>query len=394
MSLASFGPLSLSHPRRLRSTVCSYELSLRCPCSSCFSLRSSLHCHLLRLPKDSIMLSIASPRAIALLSFLSLTISSHIHADTVVQDPMQASANSFGWLAIRNFTYCLSDRPDPPDKPRGVQPKTNTAPSLSGSTAQTQRLTGMGDSVVVLYHPEQTNKAIAWCNTLVAMQSGKNVKCHIALPTCQRCDAVRSPTTTPLKPQEEREMGSKAPSGRLGEKRTAASPLVPAGGAADKQLVALRRRASTGKTDPNDPLIPPPQSYEKTIGKPFGRGDEYPFDPELEPAIAEFQDYCENKLTLAVRADCPFHLVKGWSDEPPFDLHRFCMSLMGNDGHTLHTEGGGGKPAPLKVIGNGARVGGEGGILDPNDPIVPSRDGSPAPLQQPRPVEPAGVWST
>ncbi len=57
--------------------------------------------------------------------------------------------------------------------------------------------------------------------------------------------------------------------------------------------------------------------------------DDASSDPELEAAISEFQDYCENKLTLAVRADCPLHIVQSWSDEPPFDLHRFCMSFAG-----------------------------------------------------------------
>lgn len=235
----------------------------------------------------------------------------------------------------------------------------------------------MGDSVVVLYHPEQINKAIAWCNTLVAMQSGKNVKCHVALPTCQRCDAVRSsssslsssPSNSGI--EADPKAGSKAPSGRLGKK------TLSNGG-----LITLEKRAS--KTDPNDPSISPPPSG--MAARPFGKDEDYSYDPELEPAIAEFQDYCENKLTLAVRADCPFHLVKGWSDEPPFDLHRFCMSLKGSDGHTLHTEGraeDGGVGGKVKGgQGGAARGGGGAGSMDPNDPIVPFPDDQPQPQPQ------------
>ncbi len=63
--------------------------------------------------------------------------------------------------------------PDPPTKPRGIQPKGKN--TINADDASKKRLTGMGDSVVVLYHPENTNKAIAWCNTLVAFQSTEHV---------------------------------------------------------------------------------------------------------------------------------------------------------------------------------------------------------------------------
>ncbi|KAJ9480368.1 hypothetical protein PHBOTO_003588 [Pseudozyma hubeiensis] len=147
-------------------------------------------------------------------------------------------------------------------------------------------------------------------------------------------------------------------------------------------------------------------------------------DPELQAAISEFQDYCENKLTLAVRADCPLHIVKGWKDEPPFDLQRYCMSLKGTDGSTLHTNDdpnsssgepsnhaggttrndGAGKPSEDQTpapkegqegsqpkFGPGAE--GARGVVDPDDPVIPfplaeggPPDTSPSPpLQEPQP---------
>ncbi|CDW97094.1 hypothetical protein [Sporisorium scitamineum] len=407
-------------------------------------------------------------------------------ADAVVQDPMEAQANSFGWLAIRNFTYCLSSNPDPPNKPRGVQPK-QSALATTGSDKPTTK-TGMGDSVVVLYHPEITNKAIAWCNTLVAFQSTEHVQCHIALPTCQRCEAVRSKdgsrTTDAGKDGGQVEKGSKAPSGKLGQPKTR-KDLIDADGAHDAFL-PLRRRGA-GASDPNDPLIalpggsdpnakpqlqtqpqpqPQPQTQPQPAAQPATEASSStqpntqpkstasrPYDssvtvdvdassdPELEAAISEFQDYCENKLTLAVRADCPLHIVKNWTDEPPFDLHRFCMSLRGTDGYTLHTPnspstslgnlgvaesnpggqpGGDAKSSDGKEAGSGSGSGsaksrtgqstgndkGKGsdggdktgagesavvGALDPNDPLVPypqDKDQSAAVPQSPPPTQP------
>lgn len=75
----------------------------------------------------------------------------------------------------------------------------------------------------------------------------------------------------------------------------------------------------------------------------------------LEPALREFQEYCEKKLTLAVRADCPLHVVQDWNDEPPFDLVRFCMASSADDGFTL--DPGLAKTRPK-------------GVVDPNDVIV------------------------
>lgn len=375
---------------------------------------------------------------VALLPLLALL--AYTQADAVVQDPMEAQANSFGWLAIRNFTYCLSDNPDPPNKPRGVQPKqqqSTLAPLGSGTSTPPKQLTGMGDSVVVLYHPENTNKAIAWCNTLVAFQSTEHVQCHVALPTCQRCDAVREKGAGQGQGQGEMGKKNRAPSGRLGQPRTGGS-----GGS-----VALHRRDGDGK-DPNDPWVAAPgaggsnaktqpqtqpQPQQQPQPHPAGIAPSSPAaqpkippsrpydssttvdadattDPELEAAISEFQDYCENKLTLAVRADCPFHIVKSWTDEPPFDLQRFCMTLRGTDGYTLHTPadsnantdnlgvqesdpsgqqrgGDGGKVRVGAAAGaagkggsgnggvggdkNGAGASGTDGALDPNDPLVP-----------------------
>ncbi|TKY86268.1 hypothetical protein EX895_005093 [Sporisorium graminicola] len=333
-----------------------------------------------------------------------------VRADAVVQDPMKAQANSFGWLAIRNVTYCLSSDPDPANKPRGVQPKTNNFASLGSGAPTTKQLTGMGDSVVVLYHPENTNKAIAWCNTLVAFQSTEHVKCHIALPTCQRCDAVRSKdgtedrvaTTEATKGREREEIGkNRAPSGKLGQPRT---PKIQAGtdGYYDT-LVALQRKGAGGR-DPNDPWVRAPGESDQTAKPQAGtqpqtqpqpasqhaaeafysstQPDSQPgstprqgyessipvdvdasTDPELEAAISEFQDYCENKLTLAVRADCPLHMVRSWTDEPPFDLQRFCMTLRGANGYTLHTTD---RPSTspsyggLQASSTGAQMGGDG----------------------------------
>ncbi len=102
---------------------------------------------------------------------------------------MQAQANSFGWLAIRNVTYCLSSQPDPRTSLEG------SSPSPPSSSPRTRTRLEPVISVVVLYHPENTNRAIAWCNTLVAFQDTEHVKCRVALPTCQRCDAVRNTST-------------------------------------------------------------------------------------------------------------------------------------------------------------------------------------------------------
>ena len=336
---------------------------------------------------------------------------------------MEAQATSFGWLAIRNFTYCLSTHPDPPNKPLGVQPNRTKIATLNSLDEAEKRLTGMGDSVVVLYHPEDTNRALAWCNTLVAFQSTKHVQCHTALPTCQRCDAVREKSKGLT--QQQGSKGSKKPSKRLGEQK--ASPKEGTERVDEKGLLPLQKRGK-GNNDPSDPWIPLPgdgatgQSQSKrhpqpveesdisspphqdspstfTAGRQFGSSSDLAGnadpenDPELEAAISEFQDYCENKLTLAVRADCPLHLVRDWSDEPPFDLHRFCMSLRGSDGSTLHTgpgpgtsiAGGGNKGGQQEIKGGGEEAkrfpdpaGGNGGgggspkgVVDPNDPVVP-----------------------
>ena len=185
-----------------------------------------------------------------------------VHSDAVVQDPMQAQANSFGWLAIRNFTYCLSSSPDPPDKPRGVQPSKRTFADEKPS----KQLTGIGDSVVVLYHPENTNKAIAWCNTLVAFQSTEHVKCHIALPTCQRCDAVRDVTkaaAVPVVGGPKAGRENKAPSGKVGT----AAGIQQARPPSDDDLVPLRRR--DGRTyDPDDPLVKDPDAIDPNAKQP------------------------------------------------------------------------------------------------------------------------------
>ncbi|SJX62646.1 uncharacterized protein SRS1_13433 [Sporisorium reilianum f. sp. reilianum] len=374
---------------------------------------------------------------------------------------MEAQANSFGWLAIRNVTYCLSDNPDPPNKPRGVQPK---ASPLGSGAPTSKRLTGVGDSVVVLYHPENTNKAIAWCNTLVAFQSTDHVKCHIALPTCQRCDAVRKTTgagsMTAGTQGAQTKVGkrNRAPSGRLGQPRTQQTRVGT--DSSYDALVALQKRG-VGGPDPNDPWVPAPDGNDakanaqpqpqpaaqpgtapstayqpntqpksttpRTYASSVTVDDDASADPELEAAISEFQDYCENKLTLAVRADCPLHIVKSWTDEPPFDLHRFCMSLRGTDGYTLHTTGdasnapaadvgaaagsntdgqssGDGKGSTGatgaahkggkdKGNGKGGGIGGDqtgvgAGALDPNDPLVPfpADNGKASPQTQPKPA--------
>lgn len=235
----------------------------------------------------------------------------------VVEDPLLAQANSFGWLAIRNFTYCLSTSPDPPNKPRGIQPKRELFTPVDRESS------GMGDSVVVLYHPEQTDRPIAWCNTLVAFQSMPHVRCHAALPTCQRCDAVRSPTErTASSGEGYGGSGSRAPSGKLGQRTRAKTD--------SSDGPKLQRRA-----DDSLQALPGQTSGPRLTPRPLGSTvviNDLASDPELEPAISEFQDFCENKLTLAVRADCPLHIVKSWFDEPPFDLHRFCMSLTAPQG--------------------------------------------------------------
>lgn len=402
----------------------------------------------------------------ATLAFAWVSMLILVQADTVVQDPMEAQANSFGWLAIRNFTYCLSSHPDPPDKPRGVQPKFSSLDSLDTGE---KRLTGMGDSVVVLYHPENTNKAIAWCNTLVAFQSTRHVQCHTALPTCQRCEAVRSKNSTIASvaaAQSGRDdstsggkKGSKAPSKKFGQNVQPQQKGTITGQKSNKEtvgtvasdysdLVALRRRG-IGNKDPNDPWVPLPgteddksqpqpqsQSQPQSESQPQAQPQTQPSsqtegasqppkgtvprtfgslttasdinaenDPELEAAISEFQDYCENKLTLAVRADCPLHIVRHWSDEPPFDLQRFCMSMLGSDGSTLHTgsagtriqgqeaaDGKGGTSSGNDQLaapgrGNSNLSGGQSGmvgqtdennepkgVVDPNDPVIPPPD--------------------
>ena len=416
-------------------------------------------------------LGMAATLAVALLSLWILLVLP-CTAETVIQDPMEAQANSFGWLAIRNFTYCLSDRPDPPDKPRGIQPS-NKSPGDLGSGQE--RLTGIGDSVVVLYHPDNTNQAISWCNTLVAFQSTKHVQCHKALPTCQRCDAVRdtnakksgtnvvgasNPEAVEAGASVEGS-GRKAPSKRLGgglhqakakKQSEQLQQVQPQDGLVKQSeqpvppsdlnsgLVPLQKRDETAQ-DPNDPWVslsdteaggksqsqPQPQPVPQfqpgsqpkdTVPRPFGISSTLSSstsndddasaldpseDPELEAAISEFQDYCENKLTLAVRADCPLHLVKEWLDEPPFDLHRFCMSLRGADGYTLHDnpsrhrarveapsevdmgkQGGQRFPNNPAAVGNarqyyggglgnavGGGVGELSGVVDPNDPVIP-----------------------
>lgn len=352
------------------------------------------------------------PRATRRLAVFLLTLSlpfSPGHATTVIEDPMQAQANSFGWLAIRNVTYCLSSQPDPPNKPRGIQPK---SPQLVSTNSHA---TGTGDSVVVLYHPENTNRAIAWCNTLVAFQDTEHVKCRVALPTCQRCDAVRNTSTEAVQ----------------GDRGMLAGTLLLKSDRSSVPARKMRRRGSTGtgrtarqRRTPGDRLSPLPGNPKIETDKqrtsqpdkhapirsprPFGSPsmpvhDDASSDPELEAAISEFQDYCENKLTLAVRADCPLHIVQSWSDEPPFDLHRFCMSLQGPPKtSTRHTSGGdsleaasktekpdgkaditaGDKAEKSKDEGSAGGGGGNGlkkGAFDPNDPVVPIPDAKGAP---------------
>ena len=71
--------------------------------------------------------------AFGLLSLLAYL--SPVQAQVGLEDPMYLQATSFGWLAIRNFTYCLSSQPDPPNKPRGVQPKKEAYTSLNAAAA-------------------------------------------------------------------------------------------------------------------------------------------------------------------------------------------------------------------------------------------------------------------
>lgn len=295
-------------------------------------------------------------------------------------DSISFQAESFGWLAIRNLTHCLSPSSDslisdPPNKPRGIQPPTAKTSNSDGSTRK--RLTGMGDSVVVLYHPEMTNKALAWCNTLVAFESMDHVKCHMAVPTCQRCDAVRSKKPgggTAIKGKKE-----KAPNKKLGDQPPASGRAAVDIG----NIVQLHKRAneqpySNDHSDTDQPRLGSP--------RPFGSSTfQHPSsDPELEEATAEFQDFCENKLTLAVRADCPLHLVQGWQDEPPFDLMRFCMKFKGSDGYTLHEntepkqdqeQGGEANGDDAAKEGGADQSKGKKAAFDPNDPVVPPPEG-------------------
>ncbi|KAF6767631.1 hypothetical protein PSEUBRA_006153 [Kalmanozyma brasiliensis GHG001] len=266
-----------------------------------------------------------STSTILIIALLALSLLQSALA-TVIEDPLLAQANSFGWLAIRNFTYCLSTSPDPPNKPRGIQPKRDMYTPVDRASS------GMGDSVVVLYHPEETSRPIAWCNTLVAFQSMPHVRCHGALPTCQRCDAVRSPTDRGASwGQEVRDGASRAPSGKLGQSTRVKSNSYDS--------PTLQRR-----TDDALQALPG-QSYSgpRLTPRPFGSTvvhNDLASDAELEAAISEFQDFCENKLTLAVRADCPLHVVRSWYDEPPFDLHRFCMALTVPQGYSSQMIGG------------------------------------------------------
>ncbi|SPO26941.1 uncharacterized protein UTRI_10410_B [Ustilago trichophora] len=381
--------------------------------------------------------STASLIIICLLLSLSILIDPS-HAGSHVQDPMVAQASSFGWLASRNFTYCQSDQPDPPDKPRGIQPKFN-----AHNTPGEKRLTGMGDSVVVLYHPEKTNKALAWCNTLVAIQDTEHVQCHIALPTCQRCEAKRSKPGYPNgvkgggtnvagvtggrvpaeKPGNNHAGTRKEPKGTEKEGYDGLKPLQKRGqGASDPNnkwvpLPGQQDPAAPGVAAPAVPnpqanvVQPQPQPHPTRPSRSSYVPDADDLnDPELEAALSEFQDFCENKLTLAVRADCPLHTVSSWLDEPPFDLHRFCMELRGTDGSTLHTKPGRGgfslneadtnapaapmTPGGTDVAAGGNNGGGGGsgagagangapkGVVDPNDPVVPF-PGQPNPAKKP-----------
>ncbi|SNX85407.1 uncharacterized protein MEPE_04116 [Melanopsichium pennsylvanicum] len=404
-------------------------------------------------------LATTASASIAIFSLFVLQIG-RIGAEKVVQDPMEAQANSFGWLAIRNFTYCLSSNPDPPNKPLGVQPTKQMTSKLNGAKKE---LTGMGDSVVVLYHPEETTRAIAWCNTLVAMQSTDHMICHMAVPTCQRCEAVRSKSTSggdkikvasgeggvvgkvvvqtksAQEGNNEDQQVNKAPSKKLGQSNEQSSAKERKDGgtsktntgdshSGDKNLVALLKR-DQGSNVPNVPLgILSDSSSAGKTPRPFGSisssdlesrlssaddsyaasGDIDPLsDPELRSAILEFQDYCENKLTLAVRADCPLHTVKDWADEPPFDLHRFCMTMHSVPPQSLHSEpdlgssrpdgteeGNSGKSQPKQSGGDDKGDAGDGGriekvgkgetgmqaktsakgVVDPDDPWIPYPD--------------------
>ncbi|ETS59491.1 hypothetical protein PaG_06410 [Moesziomyces aphidis] len=327
-------------------------------------------------------------------------------ATAVVQDPMEAHAQSFGWLAIRNFTFCLSREPDPPNKPLGTQPEGN---SLGTSDRRKPRTTGMGDSVVVLYHPEQPQQPIAWCNTLVAFTSTQHMRCHTALPTCQRCDAIRSgqqagkdgqpaPAAPPAGAQA---AGQSAGQGKAQDSDPASHPS-PENGARrrldppatqdqdDRGLVSLTKRDTSSAPGQNST----PQPASDKTAQPFGTprsatSQDFLADATLQEAIHEFQDFCENKLTLAVRADCPLRVVRGWLDEPPFDLHRFCSSQQGdvwvhhgprhpNAGISTQSKDDQGKgstkqPEPVtgEVRSRNVDPHYERGAFDPNDPIVP-----------------------
>ncbi|GAC94437.1 hypothetical protein PHSY_002008 [Pseudozyma hubeiensis SY62] len=337
---------------------------------------------------------------------------------------MYSQATSFGWLAIRNFTYCLSPNPDSPNKPRGAQPPREIYTSLSTSASSQKVPIGTGDSVVVLYHPENTNKAIAWCNTLVAFQSMDHVNCHSAFPTCQRCDALRSKKHAEGKNGQaaEGERASKAPSGKLGMPK----PVKAAGGPVQRDIGGVEaNHPSDGSAQRTQLQALPGTASRETTMRLFGSTADVDVDassdPELEAAISEFQDYCENKLTLAVRADCPLHIVKGWKDEPPFDLQRYCMSLKGTDGSTLHTNddpnsssGEPGDPAGSTTRNDGTEKPGEAetpskegqenshlkvgpgaegarGVVDPDDPVIPlpvAEGGPPSTSPPPMPQQP------
>lgn len=230
----------------------------------------------------------------------------------------KAQSDSFGWFALRDFTYCLGGKaPDPLSRRLGLnspQPPTTAGAITPDSGGAVERMIGTGDSVVVLYHPRHKNKPIAWCNTLVAFSSTAHVSCHRALPTCQRCDALPDNTTT-----------------------------------------------TTTATPSQQHIHHPHAGASKLATPPFHKRQNVDTSPEadtqdLQKAIHEFQDYCENKLTLAVRADCPLHIVQDWNDEPPFDLVRFCMASSADDGFTLNPKLAKAKPK---------------GVVDPNDAIVP-----------------------
>lgn len=356
---------------------------------------------------------------------LSLLLTSDAQEDSSLQDPMYSQATSFGWLAIRNFTYCLSPNPDPPNKPRGAQPPREIFTTLTTSASSNKVPIGTGDSVVVLYHPENTNKAIAWCNTLVAFQSMDHVNCHSAFPTCQRCDALRSKKRAVGKNGQETEgerASNKAPSGKLGMPKAVKAGVGPV----RRDIGGVEAsHPSEGSADRTQLQTLPGNESRGTTARLFGSSTDVDVDassdPELEAAISEFQDYCENKLTLAVRADCPLHIVRGWKDEPPFDLQRYCMSLKGTDGSTLHTNedpnsssgepsdpagsttrnDGAAKPGEAQTpapkqgqedsqpqVGPGAE--GSRGVVDPDDPVIPfpaAKDGPPSTSQPPPPPQ-------